>query len=91
MLAKLLRLDMCWMPVGNNSGTGEPIGRRQNLMNYIPSFDQAAAKAAKMPNSRANTAVDLMAVGGGVQIEFKTDRELYKQRESAVACASVVR
>jgi hypothetical protein len=32
--------------------------------NYVPSLDQAAAKAAKMPSSRANTAVDLMAVGG---------------------------
>jgi hypothetical protein len=31
---------------------------------YVPSLDQAAAKAAKMPSSRANTAVDLMAVGG---------------------------
>jgi hypothetical protein len=50
---------------------------------YIPSFDQAAAKAAKMPSSRANTAVDLMAVGVGesnFKSEFKTDRELYKQR-----------
>lgn len=89
MLAKL-QLYMCWTPVGNISGTGEAIDRRDGMLS-IPSFDQAAAKAAKMPSSRANTAVDLMAVGGGVQLEFKTDRELYKHRESAVACASVVR
>jgi len=42
-----------------------------------------------MPSSRANTAVDLMAVGGGVQVEFKPDLELYKQRESTGACALV--
>ena len=47
----------------------------------VPSFDQAAAKAAKMPSSRANTAVDLMAVVGGesnFKSEFKTDRELHR-------------
>jgi hypothetical protein len=61
-----------------------------NRTMYIPSFDQAAAKAAKMPSSRANTAVDLMAVGSEgstVQIQVMTDRALYKRWESAVACA----
>ena len=41
---------------------------------YLPSFDQAAAKAAKMPSSRANTAVDLMAVGGEVRVELSSSQ-----------------
>ena len=47
-----------------------------------------------MPSSRANTAVDLIAVGvqgSDFKIEFKPDRELYNQRESTVACAPVAR
>lgn len=45
-----------------------------------------------MPSTRANMAVDLIAVGvegSNFKSEFKPDRELYKQRESTVACAPV--
>jgi hypothetical protein len=99
MLANLHRSYTCWTHVwGCVHGAvcpGEIFVRYiRGWRCYVPSFDQAAAKAAKMPSSRANTAVDLMAVdvgGSNFKSEFKTDRELYKQRETTVACASVAR
>ena len=56
---------VCCATVGElySAGGGRDQLKMRIESNYVPSLDQAAAKAAKMPSSRANTAVDLMAVG----------------------------